>query len=203
LLFISFSGDARLYKWIDAHGEVRYGDQLPPGVINKKHFLLDPEGRIILTKEAGKSSRQLKKDRALAKQRDIEIKKEKSQLAHQKRQDRILLLTFNSEEDIFYARDQRLLVLDTKISLLNKNKQSSQKKLLALEEQADKTYRNNKRKVPGGLQQKMEQMQRKITATNKNISSTQDKRAMVVTDFEKDLARFKDLKQRQRIKNTQ
>jgi len=194
--------EARLYKWVDPNGNTRYGDQLPPSYANKKHYQLDAEGRIILSVEAGKSPQQIKKERALAKRKAAEKaladKEVKKQRKIQRQQDRILLLTFNSEDEIFYSRDQRLLVLDTKISLLNKNKQSSEKKLRVLDEQADTQYRTNKLDVPGGLQQKIEQMNKKIQAAEKNIIKAGHKRAEVMSNFKKDLARFRNLKERQR-----
>jgi len=202
LLLLASIAEARLYKWVDAEGNIRYGDQLPAGYANKKHFQLDSEGRIILKVEAGKSPQQIKQERVLAK-REAEAKKLADEKAEKQRkaqiqQDRVLLLTFNSEEDIFYSRDQRLLVLDSKISLLNKNKQSSQKKLKALDDQADAQYRSKKQDVPGGLQQKIEQMNKKIRSADKYITQSEYKRAEVISNFKKDLTRFRNLKERQR-----
>ena len=202
ILLLSFSSSARLYKWVDVNGETRYGDQLPPEFANKKYFQLDSEGRIILTKEAGKSPQQLREERALAKkeaeQKKVAEKEAEQKRIKQNREDRILLLTFNSESDIFYARDQRLLVLDSMINLLKKNKSLSDKKLIILNKQAQDLYHSKSLEVPGGLQQKLEEMNKKIELTNNNISKTQHKRAEVVTGSEKDLGRFRDLKERQR-----
>lgn len=202
LLSVNNSAEARLYKWIDENGQIRYGDQLPPEYANKKHFQLDQEGRVIMTKKAGKSPEQLKKEREQAKKDAEQKEKEKAEAEEQRilqqRQDRILLLTFNSEEDIFYSRDQRLQVLDTKISLLKKNKESSKEKLLVLQQQANDQYTSKKLEVPGGLQQKIEQMNRKIQTADKNIQLSNFKREDVLNGFEKDLARFRDLKARQR-----
>lgn len=203
-LFVSLSCDARLYKWVDANGEVRYGDRLPQEFANKKHFQLDGEGRIIQTKEAGKSPQQLKKERELnakkAKEKEEAEKKAHQDKIKQDNQDRILLLTFNSEDDIFYSRDQRLLVLDSKANLLRKNKELSQKKLQALEDQASNQYRSKNFEVPGGLQQKIEQMSKNILSIDSTIKRTEDKRSDVISGFKKDLVRFRDLKARQRKK---
>ncbi len=193
---------ARLYKWVDENGETRYSDQLPKNYMNKKHFQLDAEGRVILTKEAGKSPQQIKKERALA-QKEAELKAKAAKEAErkrkqQRRQDRILLLTFNSEDDIFYARDQRLQVLDSKISLLRSIKQSSLKKLNTLNNQIDTQYRSKNLQIPGGLQQKVEQMNKKITTTNARIQQINIKRQEVIDNSAKDLARFRNLKARQR-----
>lgn len=202
LLLISVSSDARLYKWVDADGKIRYGDQLPNEFANKKHFQLDPQGRVIMTKEAGKSPQQLKKERALAKkeaeEQEFAKKEAEKQRIKQNRQDRILLLTFNSESDIFYARDQRLQVIDSKIKLLKKNKFISQAKLLKLNEQADKQFRFKKIEVAGGLQQKIEEMYKKVSNLDKSIIQLEYKRVEVKFDSEKDLERFQDLKARQR-----
>jgi len=194
--------EARLYKWVDSAGNTRYGDQLPPSYANKKHYQLDAEGRIILRVEAGKSPQQIKKERALAKRKAEEKaladKETKKQQKIQHQQDRILLLTFNSEDEIFYSRDQRLIVLDSKIKLLRKNKQTSENKLMVLNEQANTQYLSKKQDIPGGLQQKIEQMNKKVRATEKNIKKTEYKRAGVISNFKKDLSRFRDLKERQR-----
>lgn len=202
ILILSFSNHARLYKWIDDDGETRYGDQLPLGFENKKHYQLDAEGRIILTKEAGKSPQQLKQERALAEKAAKEKKAAEMASKKQRREDRILLLTFNSESDIFYARDQRLQVLDLKISLLKKNKTLSENKLKYLKQQENDQYISKKIEVPGGFQQKLEEMEKKIDTTNNNIINTQHRRVDVIAGSKKDLSRFRNLKERRR-KNTQ
>lgn len=202
LLLLASNAEARLYKWVDSEGITRYGDKLPSEYTNKKHYQLDPEGRVILVIEAGKSPEQTKKERVLAKRKAEEKaaadKAAKKQRKIQNQKDRVLLLTFNSEDDIFYSRDQRLQVLDSKISLLNKNKQSSNKKLMALNDQAEIQYRSKKQDVPGGLQQKIEQMSKKILIAENSIVQSERKRAKVISDFNKDLTRFRDLKERQR-----
>ncbi len=202
LLLLSLPSDALLYKWIDGDGQVRYGDQLPNEYNNKKHFQLDVEGRIIVTNEAGKSPEQTRKDREQKKKEDAEnalaAQKAEDERLAQKRKDRILLLTFESEDDIFYARDQRLIVLDAKISLLQINKQSSQQKLLDLDNEAMTIYLSKQLEVPGGLQQKIEQMSKNILAIDRNINASVNKRVEVETGFKTDLVRFRDLKERHR-----
>lgn len=198
LVLTSNVGEAASYKWLNADGQIRYGDQLPPEYTNKKHFQLDAEGRIIMTKEAGKSPKQLKKERELAEKEKAEQEIAEKKRIQQNKIDRILLLTFNSEEDIFYARDQRLQVLDSKITLFNKINKSSQKKLAALNEQAEKHYLSKQRDIPGGLQQKIEHLDKRILSTKNNIIQSERQREDVVISFKKDLERFRDLKSRQR-----
>ena len=196
-LLLSFSSQARLYKWVGENGETRYGDQLPANFTNKKHFQLDSEGRIILTKEAGKSPQRALAEKEAGDKKAAEIAAEKQRIK-QNRADRVLLLTFNSESDIFYSRDQRLQVLDSKISLLNKNKELSEKKLINLKKQAQEQYLSKDLAVPGGLQQKLEEMNKKIEITVNSTNRTLHKRVEVVDEFKNDLKRFRDLKERQR-----
>lgn len=202
LILVSAPSHARLYKWIDESGQIRYGDQLPPGYKNKKHQQLDAEGRIIFIKEDGKSEKQIKKERAdkLAKEN---AEKQARQLAEEKRkkqlaQDRILLLTFNSADEIFYARDQRLLVIDSKINLLNKSINKHQSKLETLEALATKNFRSKDQPVPGSLLQKIEQSQKNILIAEEKIARSELKRTEVITNSDNNLARFKDLKRRLR-----
>lgn len=195
---LSFSVDARLYKWVDENGNTRYGDRLPPGYYNKKHQQLDAQGRVILTKEDAKTEAQLKAERAKKEEAERQKKEQEQARLKQQAEDRILLLTFNSEEEIFISRDQRLEVIDSKIALLEKSVQSNQKKLEILDQEATDKYRSKEVEIPGSLMQKIEQTGKNILTAEEKIFLSQQKRKEVLNTFEHDLKRFRDLKRRQR-----
>lgn len=202
LYILSLPVEARLYKWIDEQGQVKYGDRIPPQYINKKHHQLDKEGRVIITNEAKKSPAEVKKERAeqerLKKEKLEQEQRAKELKEQQEKKDRILLLTFNSEDEIFLARDQRVSVIDSKIKLLNKSLTSAKSKLADLNAQADRDFRSKNQEVPGGLQQKIEQFSKTIASTNENIQQSKRQRAEVETNFQQNLLRFRNLKSRQR-----
>ncbi|MBL7005370.1 MAG: DUF4124 domain-containing protein [Gammaproteobacteria bacterium] len=201
-LLLSTPTEARLYKWTDENGLVRYGDQLPPEYNNKKYQKLDNQGRVIFTKQQGKDPKLLRKERLAAekKQKEKEALKraKQKQLQKQRQQDKVLLLTFNSESEIEYARDQRMYVLDSKVQLLNKSIISTQQKLEGLEQEANEQYLSKNLVVPGGLQQKIEQMEKNKAHLEKKVSIANSKKQDVEKNFQYNLTRFRDLKARQR-----
>ena len=72
--FSSAGNTGKLYKWVDENGEVRYGDQLPPSEVKKKHQTLNAQGMVISTTEASKTPEEYAAIRKSEKERkEIEV----------------------------------------------------------------------------------------------------------------------------------
>lgn len=65
LVFLSFAilalnpALARMYRWIDASGQVHYSDRLPPEYADRERKVYDEEGRLISTVHATKTKEPL------------------------------------------------------------------------------------------------------------------------------------------------
>jgi hypothetical protein len=183
-----------LYKWVDENGAVRYSDQLPPAQSRKKHQQLNSQGMVLTTQEAAKTPEELAIE-AESKRKLDEQQGEAARLkAIQDKQDRVLLLTFSTEEELRHARDSRMEVIDSVIRLIAGNIETTQGKLDELMDRAQKGYLSQGVEIPGGLAQKIEHFQRKIESRNAQLELKMDEKDKVRQRYELDLERFRLLK---------
>lgn len=192
--YISPSLAAKLYKWVDEDGQVHYSSTMPAQQKKKKHQELNKSGIVVSTTEEARSDDERAAD-SLAKQEAEKKSTEEARLkAIQDEKDRVLLLTFSNEEELSLARDSRLEVLDSVISLINKSIASTQKTLDELRQTADEIYLSQGKQVPGGLAQKIEHFTRKIDNRNAQLALKQSEKDKINGQFEVDLARYRELK---------
>jgi len=183
-----------LYKWVDENGAVRYSDQLPPQQSRKKHQQLNSQGMVLTTREAAKSQEEMAID-AESKRLIEEQQREEARLKSiQDKKDRVLLLTFSTEEELEHARDSRMEVIDSVIRLISSSIDTTQTKLDQLTKRAEDAYISQSKQVPGGLAQKIEHFQRKIESRNAQIALKADEKEKIRQRYERDLERFRLLK---------
>ena len=183
-----------LYKWIDENGQIRYSDRLPPSQVKKKHQQLNSQGVVLTTKEAAKSDEVLAAEAEAARKLEEENARQAKIKEAQDKKDQVLLLTFSSEEELGIARDNRLDVLDSVIQLINKSINATQQQLDELQGNADALYLSKGKEVPGGLAQKIEHFTRKLENRNAQLASKLAEQKKINQQYEKDVARFRELK---------
>lgn len=202
LLYQSTAFSARLYKWIDEDGQIRYSDSLPAAQSTKRHQTLTPDGRVLQTMEAAIPAEQLASERAEKKQLEKEARLKTEQIEHQKsivdHHDNVLLMTFSNESEILEAQNERAAVIDSVINLLRKNIKHEQIKLDRLEQRADEAYIKEGLTVPGGLAQNIEYFAEKILGIKRQIGVKLIEREKVKQQYALDLLRFRELTQSQK-----
>ncbi len=185
---------ARLYKWVDEDGNVRYSDRLPPSQVKKRHQQLNRQGVVVTTTDDARSAEEIAAE-AERKRREDEAAAEAARLkAIQDKKDNVLLMTFSSEEELAIARDNRIDVLDSVIGLIEKSIEATQQKLEELQQNADEGYLSKGKEVPGGLAQKIEHFTRKIESRNEQLQLKLDEKAKINAQYEADLERFRLLR---------
>lgn len=193
LLTLHSAHAAKLYKWIDEEGNVRYSDRLTVEQSQQKHQTLTPDGRVIGTQ-----------DRALTQAERDEIKrKEEADKREAERQaqikaekdhhDRVLMMTFTSEAEILEAQSERLEVIDSVIKLLKKNIQKEKDKLTELEKRAQTQYIDKDKVVPGGLAQNIEYFSEKILNKQKQLELKIEEKARIKQQYADDMLRYREL----------
>ena len=182
---------ASLYKWVDDDGNVRYTDYPP---IRKGHETLNSHGVVIKSTAAPKTEKELaaeKKANDLA-QKELEIEKKKIQAEQAK--DRVLLMTFSSEDELGLVKDNRIEVVDSVIRLIDKSIVTTQERLTLLENNAQTLYRAKGLAVPGGLAQNIEHFTNKLISRNNQRQLKQIEKDKINNQFAKDLERYRFLK---------
>jgi len=146
---------------------------------------------VVSTRKAAKTEEEIKalkdaEESLQAKQENERIKKEA-----QGKLDRVLLLTFSSEDELSRVRDNRLEVLDSVIRLIYKSIATTQDRLLRLEGDAERKYTSKGLDVPGGLAQNIEESIRKINNREKQLQLKLEEKYKIQGQFEIDIARFR------------
>jgi hypothetical protein len=185
---------ATLYKWVDENGKIRYSDRLPPNQNQKGHQQLSPQGVVLSTKNAARTPEEIA-IAAEAKRALEEKQHEEARLKSiQDQQDRVLLLTFGTEQELEHARDNRMEVIDSVIRLIGSSIETTQGKLDTLQNKADNNYTSKGNAVPGGLAQKIEHFERKVENRNAQMEAKQLEKEKIRQKYELDLERFRSLK---------
>jgi len=176
-----------VYRWVDEHGVVHYGDSVPPKYARDQREMLNSQGVVVGHVDAEKTSAQLAAE-ASARAR---------QLA-QKQRDYFLLSTYASVKDIESLRDERLSQLQAQQTAAQQYVQSLQSRLGSLESRAQefKPYssRLNAPRMPDELAQELVQTESEVRLQNQAIQARTEQEEQVKAQFQSDIERFEQLK---------
>jgi hypothetical protein len=188
---ILLSGNAlgeRLYKWIDAEGQVHYSNQLPPEAAKGEREVINEQGRTLKLYRAPLTA----EEKAEQKQID-ELEKKKRELAEKRAiHDRSLLATYSNTDDMYVAMDGKLSAVASVIKLTNSRIHSLQNRLLELTEDAA-SYERSGKQLPDNLQRQIINLREQIT---QNKAFAEDKKLEMVDirlQSEADIRRFTEL----------
>lgn len=93
---------AKLYKWVDEHGQVHYSEVIPPQYRDRANVEIDRRGRVLRRNEAFEEKKRQIDEEASRKQ--VEEKRN----TEQGRRDKALLDTYTNEAEIDLARDRTI-----------------------------------------------------------------------------------------------
>lgn len=182
---------AGLYKWVDAEGNVHYGDRPPPNA-KTGHTRYNAQGVAVesqapaLTAEQREAAERTKREAREAAERE-------SQRRHR---DRVLLETFTTERDLLLARDDRIGALDAAIALSSKHQGNWQTKLDRVEAHiAD--IESQGQNAPQLLLEERDSLRRKISSAEDFTAQKMVERSELSAQFEADIQRYRQLKHEQ------
>ncbi|HVC30827.1 MAG TPA: DUF4124 domain-containing protein, partial [Steroidobacteraceae bacterium] len=176
-----------VYRWVDNHGVVHYGDSVPPQYARDKRELLNSQGVVVGHVDAEKTPAELA---AQARAR--------AQRRAQKQRDYFLLSTYASVKDIRSLRDERLSQLQAQQTAAQQYVQSLQSRLTSLESRAGqyKPYsaRPDAPRMPDELAQELVQTSSEVRLQDQAIQARTEQEAQVRAQFQSDIDRFEQLK---------
>lgn len=188
LILLPFTVSADMYKWVDSKGVLHYSDEIPPEEAGQERKIIDKTGRILKTIERNKTVEELKEQRRL----DI-IKAEKLEKERQEKyKDKVLLLTYQSPEEIIVARDAKVTTIENAIQI-TKSTLKSQKKRLAVMRHSAADYERSSKTVPKRLRDQMKELKGMIKGTNDYIGSKRQEQKNIHKEFADFIARYKEL----------
>jgi hypothetical protein len=183
-----------LYKWVDENGNVRYSDRMPPDQKKNKHQQLNSQGLVLTTRDAAKSPEEIAIETESKRKLEEQQREEARINSIQEKHDRVLLLTFGSEEELELVRDNRMQVMDSVILLIESSIETTQGKLDKLTNRAQEAYISKGKETPGGLAQKIEHFERKIGSRDAQLQLKLLEKEKVRQKYEVDLERYQLLR---------
>ncbi|MGD2073551.1 MAG: DUF4124 domain-containing protein [Gammaproteobacteria bacterium] len=179
----------KFYKWIDEHGQVRYGDRLPPEYAKRRNETLNSQGIVVETRAAQKTPEQLAEERRLA----VLKAEEKRRRREQAHKDRILLDTFTNEDEMVLTRDGKIEAIEAIIRVTRGRIDKSKKRLSELTRRAADLERSGQ-PVPAELTRQIADTHGQIDQNLEYIDNRRQEQQAIRAKFERDIRRFRELK---------
>jgi hypothetical protein len=189
---------AELYRWVDEHGRVHYGDHVPPQSAIHGRDIMNGSGRVTKSVPGAISAQ----DREALRLRREQEELERLAREEQERKDRVLLMTFATERDLRIAHEERIRMYDTTVRLLERKVGNLTERLLDLEKEVAK-FEAKDREVPDHLVKDLGSLSRQVLETTTYLDQKRLERQEIVDRFEADLARYRELKTRERALETE
>jgi len=178
----------RTFKWIDNDGQVHYGNRVPPEYSKAERKVINERGRTIKVYDAAKTPEQLQHERALAKT----AASEKVLAEKQAVQDRSLLATYSSEQDMLSAKDGKIASVDALLQLTRSRVESMNARLLVLTEEAA-TYERSGKALPASLESQLNNLREQIIVNEAFIKEKEQERVDINVKFDADIERYIEL----------
>jgi hypothetical protein len=170
--------------WTDKSGQRMCGDRVPPEYAGQKRDVIK-DGRVVDTVKAMRTPEEIAEE----KRRKLAAEDAQRQADY----DRALLETYRSAKDIESMRDERILMLDSRIASIEKNSTNTDKTLTDLKARAEKLTADGK-PVDDRLAKQIRQFERDQKTNQKSLERNRHERAEIERKFNTDLARYQELR---------
>jgi hypothetical protein len=194
LITLSSSAFARdeqkTYKWIDADGNVYYGDTVPVEFRERPKEILNDRGIVIDNLEGRKTPEQLEQER---KENEVRVAQELQQRA-----DQALLQTYLSVDEIEMHRDRRVELFQAQSRVTELYLRNLETRLQKLRDNASR-YRpyntdSNAPMIDDGLAEDLRRTKDTINRHERNLMKYESDEKLIIERFDGDIARFRVLK---------
>jgi hypothetical protein len=180
----------KLYKWVDANGQVHYGDSVPPEYANQDRDVLNQRGVAVGREEGAETP-------AEAQAREEREKRAKA-AQEQAQHDRMLLQTYQNVDEIEMLRMRRIELIDSQIALQEQSLANLKARHAEQLQRASRFQPANKDPkappMPEGMADDIARAQSDIRTQEINLDKRRKERANVNAQFDADVARFKELR---------
>lgn len=190
LLSSEFASAKKMYRWVDENGNVYFSDQVPPEQAKHKRETLSEKARVVDVLEKAKTPEQIEQQKRL----DALRKEQEKIVAQQASNDKVLLSTFRSLDDMNNAMENKLAGLDATQKVIEGNIERYEQQLQQQQKQAA-DYERNASKVPDKLLADIAASKQQIEATRQELDRHRLKRQATEKEFKADMARFQFLTQ--------
>ena len=177
----------RLYKWVDSQGQIHYGDHVPDEYANQEQHVFNHQGVEVDRIDAQKTPEQ-----AAAEAQRIQA------AVDSRNRDHNLLSTYASVEEIERLRDQRLGLLSDQIKVTTQFLEILHGRLDKLRTDAArfKPYSDNANapRMPDPVAEDLARVGSDIRTQEDNLRQKRADQATLQTQFDADIARYRELR---------
>ncbi|KAB2308679.1 DUF4124 domain-containing protein [Betaproteobacteria bacterium SCN2] len=185
LVLAAQPAQAKMYKWVDAQGNVHYTDTPPPESAGQGNSEVKKSGTVVKRTESTEE-----REKRLA--AEAAEKERKKAAAEQARKDRALLATYTSEREIDLARDRALehhnLIIKSAEARLKQLEPGSKE----LENKVKAATKGGK-PAPQHLQEQYDAKRAEVEEAQRIIKTNQEAKIKVRERYEAEKLRFREL----------
>jgi hypothetical protein len=175
----------RLYRLEDQYGNTVFSDQVPPEQSNNRRALLSPRALVLEVTEKAKTKEQLELDERLA-----ELRKEEEKLiAKQKDNDRALLSTYHSEDEVRNALKVKLQEFENQNRMFEGTLYNLRQQLNNQQKAAAAMERNGQA-VSSKLLDDIQSTQKQMEMVNKSMATAADKQNILKNEYIANIERY-------------
>jgi vacuolar-type H+-ATPase subunit I/STV1 len=174
--------------WHNKDGVRECGNMVPPEYAQGGHAELRKSGA---TREVERAK--TPEEIAAERERTEQEQAQRQRIAERAAQDRVLLHTFTTDDDLVLTRDGKVAVIESRIKLLESRVADLHKSRRDLQEQAAQEERSGKG-MSESLRQDLERVERQIAEHRQFIADQHRERDEIRARFDVDLKRFRALK---------
>ena len=171
---LAYADGSKIVKWKDANGVTHYGDKMPAQESGRSNSVLNNQGTVIKTNESFNPKDNSQETEKLS--------------AEQQRQDKALLASYSSVDEIDLAEKRNLKSDETALLTLSQNQEESKKMLASI------YAKFSGRKMPSQAAEDAQNYQAQITKTKSQILAVQSSITQTKTRFNQYRSRYIELK---------
>ena len=182
--------EQKVYKWMDADGNIYYGDSVPAEFAERPKQVLNDHGVTVENLEGKKTPEQLEQER---KENEVRVAQEL-----QRRADQALLATYLSVDEIEMHRDRRVELFQAQSRVTELYLRNLGTRLQKLRDAASRyqpySTDNNAPMIDEGLAENLRKTKDTISRHERNLLKYESDEKQIIDRFDGDIARFKILK---------
>jgi ubiquinone biosynthesis protein UbiJ len=187
---VAGADEAKVYRWVDAEGNIYFGDRIPPEFAEFPKDVLNERG-VTVGNLAGKKTEEQKEAERIATTRRVAQEL-------QQRADQALLATYLTVEEILMHRDRRIELFQAQSRVTELYLSNLETRLTALRSDASKFQPYSEDPdapmIPEALADDLRQTKETISRHKRNLKKFQTDEQQIIRRFDGDISRFKILK---------
>lgn len=182
--------EQKVYKWVDADGNIYYGDSIPAEFAERPKEVLNDHGVTVGNLEGKKTPEQLEQERI---ENEVRVAQEL-----QRRADQALLATYLSVDEIEMHRDRRVELFQAQSRVTELYLRNLETRLQKLRDDASRyqpySTDNSAPMIGEGLAEDLRKTKDTISRHERNLLKYESDEKQIIKRFDGDIARFKILK---------